>query len=355
MRPHWPDQEPPSAASDLAACRDLLRAGSRTFLAASRTLPRRVADPAAALYAFCRLADDAVDLQGEPVERLRMRLYRAYAGRPLPTPSDRALADVVARHGIPIALPEALLEGLAWDAEGRRYCDLAGLHAYAARVAGSVGAMMAMLMGVRSPAAVARACELGIAMQLSNIARDVGEDARRGRLYLPLQWLRAAGIDPDAWLARPVFSPALGSVVRDLLVEADRLYAKTAAGIAALPWTCRPGIDAARLLYAEIGREVERRGLDSVSSRAVVPVSRKFALVARSLLASLPRANGANRSLVAPSLEATRFLIEAVAGAPEPHASGRAHRAAPWAMVDRRAAWLIDLFMRLEERGPAGS
>ena len=87
-------------------------------------------------------------------------------------------------------------------------------------------------MGQRSRDVVARACELGVAMQLTNIARDVGEDARAGRLYLPLQWLREAGIDGDAFVAKPTFSDALGSVIRRLLAAADIHYASCETGIA---------------------------------------------------------------------------------------------------------------------------
>ncbi len=101
---------------------------------------------------------------------------------------------------MPRALPEALLEGLAWDAQARRYATLSDLYDYSARVAAAVGAMMCVLMGVRDADALARACDLGVAMQLTNIARDVGEDARERRLYLPLDWLAEAGIDPDAFL-----------------------------------------------------------------------------------------------------------------------------------------------------------
>ena len=176
-------------SADMAACRALLKGGSRTFHAASKVLPRRVSDPAIALYAFCRLADDAVDLgdnRAAAVERLKERLDRAYRGQPMDQAADRAFADVVARFSIPREVPEALLEGLAWDAEGRRYETLPELYAYAARVAGTVGAMMTLVMGQRTPEIVARACDLGVAMQLTNIARDVGEDARAGRLYLPL-------------------------------------------------------------------------------------------------------------------------------------------------------------------------
>ena len=336
MQPNSSDNSEQERA-DLAACRELLRNGSRSFLAASRLLPRRVHEPAAALYAFCRVADDAIDLEGGAVETLRLRLRRAYAGTPLPIAADRALAAVVARHAIPAALPEALLEGFAWDAEGRRYEDFAALTDYAARVAGSVGAMMAVLMGVRSRENLARACDLGVAMQLSNIARDVGEDARAGRIYLPLSWLRAAGIDPDAWLANPVFTPALGGVVARLLREADGLYRRAQAGVARLPRSCRPGIGAARLLYAEIGHEVARRGYDSVARRAVVSRRRKLMLLARGLAGAVAPPSQAPAS----TLDAVQFLIDAAALTVP-------GRRAMRATVDDRIAWLVDLFARLE-------
>lgn len=110
--------------ADMAACRALLRGGSRTFNAASKVLPRGVADPAIALYAFCRLADDAVDLgsdRGAAVARLRDRLDRAYRHQPMDLAADRLFAEIVTKFCIPRELPEALLEGLAWDAAVRRY------------------------------------------------------------------------------------------------------------------------------------------------------------------------------------------------------------------------------------------
>jgi phytoene synthase len=320
-----------------------MRGGSRTFFAASLLLPRKVFEPAAALYAFCRVADDAIDIDGSSIETLRQRLRCAYQGTPLPYEADRPLADMLARHAIPPALPEALLEGFAWDAQGRRYESFEDLLAYAARVAGSVGAMMALLMGVRAPDAIARACDLGIAMQLSNIARDIGEDARAGRLYLPLHWLREAGIDPDSFVARPIFSAPLGDVVDRLLREADILYARAAIGINSLPAACRPGINAARLMYAEIGREVARRRYNSVATRAVVPRSRKVVLLGRACLeTAYPHARRD-----APVLAAARFLVDAAVTAPllrtRPHHPVRKS-------FDERAAWLIDLFVRLGER-----
>ena len=338
--------------ADIAACRALLKGGSRTFHAASLVLPRKVADPAIALYAFCRLADDAVDLgsnRAAAVARLKHRLDRAYCGQPTEIAADRAFADVVAKFCIPRALPEALLEGLAWDAEVRRYETLQDLVAYAARVAGAVGAMMTLVMGQRTPAIVARACDLGVAMQLTNIARDVGEDARAGRLYLPLSWLREAGIDPEAWLAEPVFTNAIAAIVQRLLDTADVLYDRATLGIANLPMACRPGIYAARALYAEIGRELERGGLDSVSRRAVVSTERKVALLARMLLLLETRWAPA-RDLAADGgqFDETRFLIEAVAATPlRDNVRQPKVRMRP---IEDRVVWVIDLFARLERR-----
>ena len=169
---------------------------------------------------------------------------------------------------------------------------------------------MAVLLGERSEAMLARACDLGVAMQLTNIARDVGEDARRARIYLPIDWLRQAGIDPEAFLADPAPSAALRSVLRRLLDHARLLYERSEAGIGRLPADCRPAIFAARYLYAEIGAEVARNGYDSITRRAVVPRTRKRMIVARALgaaLMPLPRA----WALPKPALEETRYLVDA--------------------------------------------
>jgi phytoene synthase len=280
-----------ATASDHAACGAAIRAGSKTFFAASLLLPRRVRRPALALYAFCRLADDAVDNGGQAasLKQLRERLTRIYAGRPSNYSADRALTDVVAEHEIPRELPEALLEGFEWDLEGRRYDDDLQLNAYASRVAGAVGEMMAHLMKARSADALARASDLGIAMQLTNIARDVGEDARAGRLYLPANWLRQVGIEPEEWLNGPVFSPQIRQVIERLLNAADAFYARADAGIAMLPHDCRPGIAAARHLYAEIGHQLLREGCDSVTRRTVVPGTRKMWIVATAAARSMAR------------------------------------------------------------------
>lgn len=348
MSTPWPELHFQSAA-DLAACRALLRNGSRTFYAASFLLPRRIRLDATALYAFCRLADDAVDLEADASgahQKLYDRLQLAAAGTPAPLPSDRALAAVMARHDIPLAVPAGLLEGFAWDAAGLRYNTLEELEAYAARVAGTVGAMMALLMGQRHPQQLARAADLGVAMQLTNIARDVGEDARNGRLYLPVQWMAEAGLDADAWLAEPRFSPALASVVKRLLDAADEHYRRADAGIAGLPLDCRPGIAAARLLYAEIGRVVAANGYDSVSRRAVVPGARKSALLAQ----AMAQAARPGPREIHPVLEANRFILEAVEAMSGPHGDEETSELPPWWDLGARSNRVLELFARLDQR-----
>ncbi|MEM1276940.1 MAG: phytoene/squalene synthase family protein [Pseudomonadota bacterium] len=340
-----PNREPFASYGDLADCRAMIRTGSRSFHAASLLLADRVRMPAYALYAFCRLADDGVDLasgKAEAVTRLRRRLAAIYDGAPEDFAADRAFADTVRRFGIPEALPEALLEGLAWDAIVQRYQTLSDLRAYSARVASTVGAMMSLIMGVRCPDALARACDLGVAMQLTNIARDVGEDARAGRVYLPLDWLAEAGIDPDHLIADPVFTPELGTVTQRLLSEADTLYRRSEAGIQALPWSCRAAIFAARHLYAEIGAEIARNGFDSVSQRAVVTGRRKRQLMSRVAMSCLK----SHKGLLEPALPETEFLVDAVLNGPKPQTPSRE--------VGSNLGRLIEMLAEMEDREKTG-
>jgi phytoene synthase len=204
-----------------------------------------------------------------------------------------------------------MLDGFEWDVEGRRYADMTSLQGYCARVAATVGAMMTLLMGRREPGVLARACDLGFALQLTKMCRDVGEDARNGRVYLPGDWLAEAGVDVESLLSAPAFSAPLGSVIERTLEEADRLYERSADGVAMLPRDCRMAIRAAALLYSNIGEELRRRGRDSVSSRAVVPGARKLGLLARSFGAWFT-ADREPQTGDAPALPAVQFLLDAV-------------------------------------------
>lgn len=295
--------------ADVARCRALLRRGSRSFHAASRLLPQEERDAAAAVYAFCRIADDAIDIGPDPEEglaQLHGRLDRVFGAAPATDFIDRALGAVVRRHALPRGAFEALLEGFAWELTGRRYESASELYDYCVRVAATVGVIMARIMGCRDRDTLARACDLGVAMQLTNIARDVGEDAARQRLYLPTPWLRAAGLDPARWLADPSFNPQLGSVVRRVLEAADELYRRAESGIASLPWRYRGAIWSARLIYADIGRVIAGRHYDSVTRRAVTSPARKGWLMLAAVRASVARAPRPHH----PVLPEARFLVD---------------------------------------------
>lgn len=296
---------------DIRECRDRLREGSHSFYAASLLLPGEYRRPITALYAYCRQADDVIDRNPDPergLDFLHRQLSRIYADEPGDCPVERAFSDVVQRYHIPYVLPSALLEGFEWDVRKRHYETLSDVYSYAARVAGTVGVMMAMLMGIRDPKVLSRACDLGVAMQLTNICRDVGEDAGNERLYLPAELLRAHAVEPSDWIVKPDFNEGIRDSIQILLEVAGRLYVQSEWGISQLPARCRPGIFAARSIYAEIGSEIERRGFDSVNGRAFVDSRRKVGLLAtamRKAIIERPRDS-------APALAETRFLVDAV-------------------------------------------
>jgi phytoene synthase len=297
--------------ADMSECRELLRKGSHSFYAASLLLPSVYREPITALYAFCRVADDAVDLADDPaagLDELHRRLDRIYAGTPQEYSVDRMFSDVVLSYNVPYALPAGLLDGFRWDVEGREYETLSDTYAYSARAAGTVGAMMAILMGVRDREVLGRATDLGIAMQLTNICRDVGEDARAGRVYLPADRLRANGVDVEAWRAAPMDHEGVRQTVREVLAVADDLYERSEWGISQLPARVRPAMFAARSIYAEIGRAIEARDHDSVSARAWVRGRRKAQLLAQAMRDAFET----RRRPKAPALEEALFIIDAV-------------------------------------------
>jgi len=278
-------RRPDTAAADLAACHAAIRLRSRSFYAASRLLPAPVRNAAAATYAFCRAADDAVDDPGSAdVARARYaatraRLDRVYRGEFVERAAGRAFARVVRAHGIPRQEPEALLDGMAQDLELVRIADEDALLLYCYRAAGVVGRMMARIMGRTDADALGRAVHLGIAMQLTNIARDVGEDAQQHRVYLPATWLAEAGGSATDVLALRAL-PSVRDATRRVLALAEAYYASGIAGIGLLPAACRPAILSAALLYRAIGRRVAARDGDGITARARVTTAHKAALIA---------------------------------------------------------------------------
>ncbi len=334
---------------DFDECVSLMRGGSKTFFAASRLLPKRVRQASVALYAFCRVADDLVDnsnCASDSLKQLSERLDLIYAQEPMEFIEDHALSHVVHQFKLPRPLLDALMEGFKWDTETRFYPNIEAVHDYGARVAGSVGAMMSWIMGARHSSTLARACELGVAMQLTNIARDVGEDAKNGRLYLPLDWLQAEGIDHEVWLKNPTLNPGIQNVVAKLLDEADRLYKKSSVGVADLAPEFRAAIFAARLIYAEIGQYLRANNCDSVTKRSVVPFSRKLWLLVQAKIQApwitIPKTPP-------PALQAIAYLINAC----EEHCAiyNLKHEGFPNRGFPQRVEWVLELIeRRLEEQ-----
>lgn len=335
-------------AIDLAHCRDAMRIGSKSFYMASCLLPPEIRDATLVTYAFCRLSDDTVDDLEEgavglaAVDVLRLRLDKIYADAPIDHPVDRALAATVRHYKVPRDVLDALLEGMAWDAEGRDHETIEDVIDYSVRVAGSVGMLICCIMNRRDAATLARACDLGIAMQITNICRDVGEDAGRGRIYLPAQWMRDAGIDSVTWLRRPRHDERLARVIERMLETADEFYQRAETGVTDLPIACRPAIYMARHCYAEIGQQVRRHHWDSVSRRAVVSSKRKLWMLTR-VFGSLMSGRAVDRS---DAVEQAAYLVDGIS---LPGARAAAKHRAPWWRWGHRLEWTIDLFIRLEE------
>jgi 15-cis-phytoene synthase len=272
-----------------------------------------------ALYGFCRMADDLVDTASLPrqvANELARRLDNIYAGQPEDNPTDRAFADVVLRFAIPRAIPDALIEGFQWDAENKHYKTLSDVTDYGVRVAGTVGVMMSLIMGERRPEALTRAIDLGVAMQFSNIARDLEEDAKLGRIYLPSDWNAA-------------------NAAGRLVDEAELSYDRAASGIALLPRSCRASINAARLLYREIGRAAKQQ---DHKCRAIVPLGRKLVLIGKAILQSL----WLPKNSQAECIEEGQFLIEAVTQTPKPDLANKS--------LDAQIGWVMKMLIAVEDR-----
>lgn len=270
---------PPDAL--VAHSREVLSTHARSFRWAGALLPRERLDDAAVVYAFCRLVDDLADEAPDPavarkdLDQLRAELHGAAPRRHL----VQATVAVLERGGQGIAPATHLIEGVLSDLDEVRLPDDAALHRYGYQVAGTVGLMMCAVLGVTDPAALPFAVDLGVGMQITNICRDVREDAERGRVYLPATRLRTAGVPPERLLAAagpgpdltPTERSALSRVVDDLLVDADRFYASADRGMRFIPWRARLAIRVASRVYRAIGVKLRRRGSDPWGGRTFVP------------------------------------------------------------------------------------
>lgn len=279
--------QPLDDAELLAFCEQQIAAGSKSFAGASRLFDPHTRASAVMLYAWCRHCDDVIDGQelgfspnagsaqaGEGPQTatanrlagLRAETEAALSGS-FSRPEFQALATVARRHDIPRRHPLDLIEGFDMDVRAQRYRSVDETLTYCYHVAGVVGVMMAQIMGVKDAATLARASDLGIAFQLTNIARDVVPDAHAGRIYLPDDLLARHGLEA-ANLAASDKRDALAAAVGELLVMANTYYASAGRGVAALPLRSAWAIATARRVYRDIGRLVARRGGRAWDERA---------------------------------------------------------------------------------------
>lgn len=281
----------------LGHARDAIARGSKSFAMASRLFDPVTRDRAMLLYAWCRHTDDVIDGQvlGQgrnedrrpPAERLaevERETENALAGRETGHPAYAALARVVAETGMPARYPRDLVEGFRIDMEERRFETFEDTLAYCYHVAGCVGVMMAIVMGV-SPADRAtldRASDLGIAFQLNNIARDVIEDAANGRRYIPDDWLASVGLEPRSF-AFPPNRRQLSRLVTRLVNAAEDYEASARFGTPALPWRAAWAVLAAARIYGGIGRKVRDAGAPGLEMRMSTSRAEKLRAVAAAL------------------------------------------------------------------------
>jgi phytoene synthase len=285
---------------------ETIKVGSKSFAAAARLFEPSVRRSVLMLYAWCRHCDDVVDGQelgfstaapsrhdaARELALLREQTARAYAGEAIQDPAFAAFQEVALRHAIDPRFAFDHLAGFAMDVEGARYDTIEDTLRYCYHVAGVVGLMMASIMGAREPAVLDRACDLGLAFQLTNIARDIVEDFHNGRCYLPAEWLREAGIPPDE-AGLPRHRVALAKVAARLVDYAEPYYASASEGIKALPLRSSWAIATARNVYRQIGIEVKARGPYAWDERVGTSKAAKLWLLAKGGVSALASRAGA--------------------------------------------------------------
>lgn len=277
----------------------MMHRGSVSFYFAALLLPAAARRAIMFLYAWCRHCDDVIDgqdlglgavadralvsVKGPVIEQLRSETVAAIRGaRHAKSPVHESMGWVCRRHGIPEALPLELIAGMSMDVEGVKYTTINDLILYCYRVAGTVGEMFTHVVGVSNRCAFHHAADLGIAMQLTNIARDIMPDFAAGRVYLPSNWLNDAGLTPDN-MTDPAHRAALFKVVQRLLAEADDHYKSGDEGLIYLPVQVALAVTTARLIYADIGARVLAGGSMELATRQVVPTYRKLWLATKAL------------------------------------------------------------------------
>lgn len=269
--------------------REITREASKSFYLSTLLLPRPKRRAIQALYAFLRTTDNIVDDGGGGATLIALegwRLRSRRAPRDQDHPILLAWADTRDRFGVPQALAEELIDGVAMDLTIARYDTFAALERYCYCVASTVGLMSMHIIGCVEdrPDALAEAtpyaARLGLAMQLTNILRDIGEDSRAGRVYLPQDELRAAGCRDDE-LAAGVISPAFRALLDEQIARADALYDASLPGIALLHPESRFAVAAAAGIYRGILPKIIENDYDVFTRRAHLSLREKLILLPR--------------------------------------------------------------------------
>ena len=282
-----------TTADAYQSCRDITRREARNFYYGFVLLPAPRREAIYAAYAFSRRCDDSVD-GDEPLpvklaalDRRRAELERCYAGDPPANdPVLVALADAVRRFAIPRTHLEHLLEGVEWDLQVTRYRDFAALEEYCDRVAGAVGLVSLHIFGFTDPAAPAHARDLGVALQLVNIMRDVTEDAERGRIYLPQDDLRAHGVS-EREVLEGIGSERFRALMESQAARARRYFARGERLLPLLDRRARMCVAILAGLYREILTSIEARDYDVFGERVALSTGRKLSVMGHETLASL--------------------------------------------------------------------
>ncbi len=278
----------PAAAFDLddvyLLAREITREASKSFYLSTLLLPRPKRRAIQALYAFLRTTDNIVDDGGDGATLAALEGWRARSRRPLDAQDHPVLvawADIRDRYGIPQSLAEELIDGVGMDLTVTRYESFAELERYCYCVASTVGLMSMYILGCRYGAtaqATPYAARLGLAMQLTNILRDVGEDARAGRIYLPREELDAAGYSEEELLAGAI-TPAFRALLDEQIARADALFDASLPGIALLHADGRFAVAAAAATYRGILPKIVANDYDVFERRAHLTLREKLLLL----------------------------------------------------------------------------
>jgi len=268
-------------AASYAYCRRVARARARNFYYAFLLLPRRRREAICALYAFMRYCDDLSDEPG--ATRVAIEHWRAVLdGRPDPNPLWPAFRDTVARYRIPERYFHEIIDGVASDLEPRRFETFAELYRYCYQVASAVGMATIHVFGFESPEALPLAEKCGIAFQLTNILRDIREDAERGRFYLPLEDLARFGARVEEVMAGRRTAPVV-ELLRFQTARARAYYRESAPLVRLVDARSRGGLRALIGIYARLLDRIEARGYDVFSGRVSLSPLEKSWIAIRAL------------------------------------------------------------------------